>query len=576
LQNLSVGEGDRLKDGMPEPGTSFQTAHHLREAPKRYRAQLIQSSLGSLGLIPRIVLLASLFSLESVAICVWFYNKLEGDLRHWAAAPVAFAFIFAVLFASLGYLKAKGSLPQISARCLGTPVAQRWLFGHVCAMAAFGFLSQSLTRNTSPGLHTYLVGGIWLAIGILAIALAALAFAPPVLWRAAFRATGYAWCYAVFVEVISCVLGKASQLLWAPAANVTFVLVRSLLHPVIGGVTADAVTHNIGTQRFMVHITAHCSGLEGAGLMVVVGGVWLWVFRREFRFPQAFALIPVGVAALYLLNVVRIAALILIGNAGAPEVAVMGFHTHAGWIAFTTVAVALSLSARRIRWFTVKAKARAVPEATAGDPNSAYLLPLLAILITAMISGAATGQFEWLYPLRFVVAAAVLWHYRSEYTRLSRNFGWASLWLGGTAFLIWLALDLALGKQTNNAEIGLALASASPSARVSWIAIRILAAVVTVPIAEELAFRGFLMRRMVSPAFLSVKRQSVTLLPILISSVAFGLLHGDRWLAGTIVGLLYALAFLRHGKMGDAVAAHATTNAMLAGYVILWGKWGMW
>jgi CAAX prenyl protease-like protein len=85
------------------------------------------------------------------------------------------------------------------------------------------------------------------------------------------------------------------------------------------------------------------------------------------------------------------------------------------------------------------------------------------------------------------------------------------------------------------------------------------------------------MRRIVSPAFASVKGQSVTLLAVLISSIAFGVLHGDRWLAGMIAGLLYAFAFLRRGgKIGDAVAAHAMTNTMLAGYVLLWGKWSLW
>jgi len=110
----------------------------------------------------------------------------------------------------------------------------------------------------------------------------------------------------------------------------------------------------------------------------------------------------------------------------------------------------------------------------------------------------------------------------------------------------------------------------------SWIAFRALAAVVTVPIAEELAFRSFLIRRIISPHFESVTSRSVTLVPVLISSVAFGLLHGDRWLAGTIAGLLYAFAFLRRGRIGDAVAAHAATNALLAGYVLLLGKWSFW
>ena len=40
-------------------------------------------------------------------------------------------------------------------------------------------------------------------------------------------------------------------------------------------------------------------------------------------------------------------------------------------------------------------------------------------------------------------------------------------------------------------------------------------------------------------------------------------------LAGTLAGLLYAITFLRHGRIGDAVVAHATTNALLAALVLL-------
>jgi CAAX prenyl protease-like protein len=63
---------------------------------------------------------------------------------------------------------------------------------------------------------------------------------------------------------------------------------------------------------------------------------------------------------------------------------------------------------------------------------------------------------------------------------------------------------------------------------------------------------------------------------VLISSVAFGLMHGDRWLAGTLAGLIYAIAFLRRGRIGDAVVAHTTTNALLAAWVLVGGRWYFW
>lgn len=141
---------------------------------------------------------------------------------------------------------------------------------------------------------------------------------------------------------------------------------------------------------------------------------------------------------------------------------------------------------------------------------------------------------------------------------------------------MWLGLDLLLGAHSSGAGASLALVSASQPVKASWIAIRVVAAVVTVPIAEELAFRGFLLRRIISPAFLTAEPQSVTLFAVLISSVAFGVLHQGRWLAGAIAGVLYACAFLRCGRIGDAVAAHATTNALIAVYVVLWSKWSMW
>jgi CAAX prenyl protease-like protein len=97
-----------------------------------------------------------------------------------------------------------------------------------------------------------------------------------------------------------------------------------------------------------------------------------------------------------------------------------------------------------------------------------------------------------------------------------------------------------------------------------------------VPIAEELAFRGFLLRRLASSDFESVGWRTFSWAPFLISSAAFGILHGDHWLAGTIAGALFALAQFRRGRIGDAIAAHAVANALLAAWVLLAGAWQLW
>jgi CAAX prenyl protease-like protein len=108
-----------------------------------------------------------------------------------------------------------------------------------------------------------------------------------------------------------------------------------------------------------------------------------------------------------------------------------------------------------------------------------------------------------------------------------------------------------------------------------WLVFRVAGSVVAVPLAEELAFRGYLTRRLIARDFQSVAPGRFTWLSFLVSSGLFGLLHG-RWLAGTLVGMLYALALYRRGKVGDAVLAHATTNVLLAVYVLTTENWSLW
>ena len=146
---------------------------------------------------------------------------------------------------------------------------------------------------------------------------------------------------------------------------------------------------------------------------------------------------------------------------------------------------------------------------------------------------------------------------------------------GGAVFAMWLGLDRLTGPHSGDA-LASGLAKFPDSARIAWLAVRTAAAVITVPIAEELAFRSFLIRRLMSRTFQSLGAREYSVAAVLISSLAFGALHGDRWLAGFIAGLAYAFVFLRRGSTGDAVVAHATTNALLAAWVLTGSRWFLW
>jgi len=193
---------------------------------------------------------------------------------------------------------------------------------------------------------------------LLGIALLTLACVPLKVLISTIRTTSPAWLYAFLAGTIAWFLHTPSKWLWIASTGAhgtilqiaTFRSVHAVLRLFLPDVTSDAADFTIGTPHLMVSIAAQCSGVEGLGLVLVFTIVWLWYFRKENRFPHALLLIPCALACIWLFNVLRIAALILIGNAGAPEIALVGFHSYAGWIAFTIVALGFSLAAQKLAW----------------------------------------------------------------------------------------------------------------------------------------------------------------------------------------------------------------------------------
>jgi len=543
------------------------------------------------GLVQRMMAVVFLFTAELIVISVWLDSEsltpagLSGVVRNWGPWILRCIVGFAAIFVTFAYLKNKAELAEISANFAQTPIRWRLLAAHACAMATFSELSVIFYSGVSSGQRGS--GGwanplavSWAAAGIAAIAFAALAFLPWKAWVQMIRNTGHLWAYSAIAILAACVIGVMCRRLWEPATLLTFGLTKLFLNPFVSTIVAIPARRVIGTPIFRVKIAPECSGLEGVGLILSFGILWLLAFRRECRFPQSLLLIPLGVVLLFLLNAVRIAALILIGNAGAKQIAMGGFHSQAGWIAFSAVSVGFCFVSQRVPWFTTQPpKAAAFSDAT-HNPTAAYLLPFAMILAAGMVATAAadgTGGFQWLYPLRFFAAAGALWIYRRSYASLNWKCDWVAPAIGAVVFVMWIALDrFSVSKAAADDQFAAVLMTAPAFAKAIWLSIRVLAAVVTVPVAEELAFRGFLMRRLISADFESVSLQRVSGLGLLVSSIVFGFLHGGYWIAGSIAGVLFGLAGIRRGRIGDAVMAHATANLLLAAYVLTYHKWHLW
>jgi exosortase E/protease (VPEID-CTERM system) len=526
-----------------------------------------------LRLPSRLAILGAVLVVELLLISLWLdaevlrgRGALAGLVHDWGAWSVRLG--VAIVLGSLIFAesRARSDLKRISDGCAAFPIRWALLAAHAATMVLFLWLSSILFQAQGAAILANTLVLFWALVGFLSLALAAVAIVPVAVWIDIFRSTGDAWIYGIVGGLVAMTLGSLAQRLWEPLSHWTLSLVAMMMRPFVPVLVVDPSTMMIGTPKFHEWIAPQCSGYEGMGLILAFSSAWLWFFRRQWRFPQALLLIPAGVAVIFLANAVRIAALLLIGNAGAPGIAEGGFHSQAGWMAFNAVAIGICLLARKI-----PALVHHEGEVETVNPTVPYLLPFLAILGAAMISRAMSADFEWFYSLRVLAAAGALWYSRRAYQALDFRFGWLGVAAGAVVFAIWIALEPA-GHSASPA----ALTNASNLTRISWITLRIVGAVAMVPVAEELAFRGFLLRRLSSSDFESVSWTTFAWAPFLISSAAFGIMHGERWLAGTIAGAIFALVQIRRGRIGDAIVAHAVANVLVAAWVLVGGNWQLW
>jgi len=499
-------------------------------------------------------------------------------VERWAPGLLQAGIVFVLVFAGILYLRLRPELGRVLARYAESPVRLTWLLGHAATFAATFWLAQQFFSATPiVSAPPDLLAMATVLFGLAALILAAGAFAPLALYRDTAAAGGIFWLAAGLTALLASLSGPIVQRLWVPATELTFSMVKWLLLRMALPIVADASTATLGTDRFAVTIARQCSGLEGAGLFLVFGLVGLFVFRSDFRFPRALWLIPFGIAAMYVFNALRIAALIWIGHSGAADVALGGFHSQAGWISFNVVSLGIFAWARTSQVFGAAEPSHAPtnsPEDLHTDP-APYLMPFLTILGVGMLVRAVSGSFESLYPLKPLAAGLVLWHYRGYYRGvLDWTLGWTGVIAGVAVLVIWVAPEF----WSSVTEPGrpIALAGMHPLWAWTWIAARVIGAVVTVPVAEELAFRGFLLRRFTSSDVDSVVPNRSMWLGIAVSSLVFGLLHGERWLTGILAGLVYAGVYVRTGRIGEAVLAHSVTNGLLVLLVLFFGTWRYW
>jgi len=364
----------------------------------------------------------------------------------------------------------------------------------------------------------------------------------------------------VLVGIAAWNAGRAAEYLWKPLGGLTVHSVAQVVSWLFPDPVSIPSRFLVGTSHFQVRVAPICSGFEGIGLMLVLQSAWLIALRRELRFPNALVLIPLGVAVAWVANVFRIVGLIAIGSRWSPSLALGGFHSKAGWVLFCGAALGLMILSRRSRFFS-RSSPRVEELAETWHPTAAYLAPFLSGVAVQLVAGMLSIEADSLYPIQLLAILVPLWAYRRCYGDWRASWSWVVACIGAAAF----AIDLGFGSLSAHSRAsifdrGVGLPSIAAG----------LLTIVIVPLAQELAFRGFLLRRLISADFTEVSPGRFSLPSFLISSVAFGVLQGN-WIIGTISGMLFALAQYWRGRTADAFLAHALTSLFAVAYSLAAG-----
>ncbi|WP_448664968.1 CAAX prenyl protease-related protein [Sphingomonas sp. CJ20] len=339
----------------------------------------------------------------------------------------------------------------------------------------------------------------------------------------------------------------------------------------------------IETAGFVVRVAPSCAGYLGVvastGFLVAL----VWAHRARLD-PRRCALVVAGAGVLvFLLNAVRIAALLYIGSHGAPDIAVEGFHSNFGAVALLAV-VGGAAAMMRLPWFGARrhpVSPVADEESVGDDPDTArfgaYLAltrPLAIVLAVLFVLGLGAGAVNWLYPVPMALGLVLLApRWREWRTLLGAAGRGLPVAVGVGCYGLWIALV------PRDAEREAAMRDALHAAPVAlsalWCAARMLGSTFVTPLLEELAFRGGIAPA-IRDALAGRLGARLALAAAIVGSAAlFGLIHHDM-LAAALVGIAYAgVRFARPG-LGGAIVAHAITNGLVGLHVLLAGSWSYW
>jgi CAAX prenyl protease-like protein len=212
----------------------------------------------------------------------------------------------------------------------------------------------------------------------------------------------------------------------------------------------------------------------------------------------------------------------------------------------------------------------------------AYVLPMAIFLALTAVAGKWPALYPVFYTAKALLTAIALVWLATHYTRISWTFAWLGLLVGAIGIVQWVGMQALLERQfeffrPKADAFNPWTAFGSHSTAIAFIAIRIASAVLVVPFMEELFWRDFLWRQILAPNnFKLAGIGEAGLAPLLIVSGAFATVHGNWWPTAIVWALMIGGLLIYTRSLGACIVAHATTNLLLAIYVLHYHAWSLW
>jgi CAAX prenyl protease-like protein len=235
--------------------------------------------------------------------------------------------------------------------------------------------------------------------------------------------------------------------------------------------------------------------------------------------------------------------------------------------------------------------ARGTPAAddSARHGAAVYVLPFALYLGLTVAAGQFPDHYPWLYGVAVlitgVVTAGLL--YRHPVLR-PHPFVLAGVVVGLAGIAVWIPLSLLHWERLVADHLPSALRPqprvgfdpaqiADPLGRGAFLAVRLFGLAVLVPVAEELFWRGFLLRWLIAPDWRNQELGRFTPQSFAVVTVLFAVTHAvNEWPAALIYcALLNALLYWKR-DLWNCVVAHAVSNLVLGLFVLRTGTYELW